>query len=386
MPEFLKQLRFSKEINLIFFSIFLFAAAFGINMVTFPSILSKNGIDAANIGIAFSVDIFGGILMSFFLSKFVARFGIFKSLKICAFAYSAAILIIYFYQSFLLWIAFAFLMGSIWFAYVITRQSWLNILTGNKNRSVVLGCFSLVISSGLAVGPVIVSFSGAESYLSFVISAAITLASFFCLGSLKKSAQPQIESNRISLKEFFKTNPRCFLGRLFLDFQTYLLMTMTVVFGKKIGLSPEASGILISAYLASCFADLLAGFILKKVSAYKMINIGFLGCLSCFLIIIFFHDSYSLLLFLYFFFGVFIAMIFVSVFKITNEDYPEEKLIAANSTFQLIGAIGSILGSSIGGFLIVVFGAVGFPITMALSSIFYLTFLVIYEKKYSPRS
>jgi len=249
-----------------------------------------------------------------------------------------------------------------------------------------LGCFSLVISLGLAIGPVIVSFSGAENYSSFVISAAITLASFFCLSPLKKSAQPQIESKRIGLKEFFRKNPRCFLGRFFLDFQTYLLMTMTVIFGKEIGLSPEASGILISAYLASCFIDILAGFLLKKTSAYKLINIGFLGCLCCFLIIIFYHNSYLLLLCLYFAFGAFIALIFVSVFKLTNDDYPEEKLIAANATFQLIGAGGSILGSLVGGSLIAILGACGFPIAMVLSSIFYLIFLVIYEKKYSPRS
>ncbi len=350
-------------------------------MVCFPSVLMANGVDAKRIGLAFAIDISGGILMSFFLSKFVANFGILRSLKISAFTYSAAILLIYFYQSFYLWLGFALVMGAIWFAYVITRQSWLNMLSDRKNRSVILGFFSLAISLGLAVGPVIVRFLGATNYLSFIVSALLVALSVLCLQPLKEHNQVQVEAKKISLREFFKTNPRCFLGRFFLDFQTYFLMTGSVLFGHEIGLTPEASGLLITAYLLSCFVDVIAGFLLKKTSAYKLINIGFLLGLSCFLLMIFFHKSYALLLALYFFFGAAIALIFVSVYKLTNDDYPAKKLVAANATFQIIGALGSIAGSTIGGLLINFFGAIGFPLTMVLSSIFYLIFLVVYEKR-----
>jgi MFS family permease len=89
------------------------------------------------------------------------------------------------------------------------------------------------------------------------------------------------------------------------------------------------------------------------------------------------------LLSIYFIFGIFIACIFVSVFKACNDDYPQEKLVAANATFQLIGSIGAMCGSLIGGLLFNLFGSVGFPITIVLCCISYLTFLVIYEKKNS---
>lgn len=377
----MKNLYFPREIWLILLSIFLFAAAYGINMVCFPSVLMSHGVDAKKIGLAFAIDISGGILMSFFLSKFVARLGILLSLRLCAIIYGAAILLIYFYQNFYLWLAFALIMGAIWFAYVITRQSWLNMLSDKKNRSVILGFFSLAISLGLAAGPVIVRFCGAINYLSFVISALLVAFSVLCLQPLKDHKQVQVEAKKISLREFFKTNPRCFLGRFFLDFQTYLLMTGSVLFGHEIGLTPEDSGLLITAYLLSCFADVIAGFLLKKNSAYKLINIGFLLGLSCFLLVIFFHKSYAFLFALYFFFGVAIALIFVSVYKLTNDDYSAEKLVAANATFQIVGALGSISGSTIGGLLINFFGAVGFPLAMVLSSIFYLIFLVVYEKR-----
>jgi predicted MFS family arabinose efflux permease len=256
------------------------------------------------------------------------------------------------------------------------------MLVKDNQRGVALGVFSMTISAGIAFGPVIVKFSGAENYLSFVISASMVIASFLCLLALKNKNQFQLESKRISLLLFFKTNPRAFLARFFLDFQSYLLLTFSVIFGVKIGLSNEAAGLLISAYMASGFFDLLVGFLLKKISPYQMINFGFLGCLSCFLAIIFFHN-YLFLVITYFVFGISIACIYVSVFKAANESFAPEKIVAANSTFQLIGSIGSICGSFAGGLLFDIFGAIGFPITMVLSCIFYLTFLVIYEKKFN---
>ncbi len=380
MPKFFQQLVFSRELNFLFLSILLFAMAMGINLVTFPTILNKHGVSAAHIGLAFTLDTFGGIVMSFFLSRIVSHLTMMKTLRIAVFLYSAIVLTIYFYQNFYLWAILAFLMGALWFMYVITRQSWLNILVENKQRGVALGIFSMTISAGIALGPLIVKLSGAENYLSFVISAGLAIGSFLCLSPLKDVPHPQLESRRISLVDFFKTNPRISLARFFLDFQTYLLLTFSVIFGAKIGLTYEAAGLLISAYMASGFFDVWVGFALKKWNPYQLINFGFLGCLICFLAIIFIHN-YSFLLSAYFVFGICVACIYVSVFKVSNDDYAKSKLVAANSTFQLIGSGGSFFGSLTGGLLFNIFGAAGFPITMVLSCATYLTFLVLYETR-----
>ncbi len=377
-----QSLKFTRELNFLFLSILLFATAMGINLVTFPTTLNRHGVSEAGIGLAFTLDAFGGILISFFLSKIVARLSMMKALRLSCLTYISIILLIYFYQNFYLWGALAFLMGAMWFAYVITRQSWLNILLREDQRGVAMGIFSMLISAGIALGPVIVRFSGAENYLSFTISATLAALSFFCLKPLGKLPQTKLDSERIALKEFFKKNPRVFLARFFLDFQSFFILTFSVIFGVKVGLSYEAAGLLITAYMASGFFDVAVGFFLKKWSPYQLINFGFLGCLCCFLTVIFFH-SYVFLLSVYFIFGIFIACIFVSVFKACNDDYPQEKLVAANATFQLIGSVGSLCGSLVGGLLFNLFGSVGFPIAIILCCISYLTFLVIHEKKYS---
>ncbi len=381
----LTNFKFSKELNLLFLSILLFAVAIGINIVTFPTLLSENKISPFVIGVASTFEVIGCIFASFFLSRIVAKIGMIAALRISAFSYATSISLLYFYQNIFLWIVFIFFMGCCWFIYVISRQAWFNIILKDEQRGVATGIFSMTISLGLALGPVIVSFSGAHNYYSFLISAALVLLSFFSISFLKKSSPPEITSKIIPLKEFFKKNPRCFVSRFFLDFQTYSILTFTVIFGTRIGLSYEAAGLLITSYMASGFFDVWVGFILKKTSPYKMINIGFLGCIYIFLVITLYHQSYLLLLILYFIFGLSIACIYVSVFKIANEDYPKEQLVAANSTFQIIGSIGSLSGSLFGGLFLDIFDANGFLIAMILSGVFYLTFLVTYETKYAEK-
>lgn len=381
----LKNLQFSKEIKLLFLSILLFATALGINLVTFPTLLSANGINSFQIGIASTFEIFGGIAASFLLSKIVVKFGIQKSLRISALSYGAAISLMYFYQGFLLWLIFIFFMGFCWFLYVITRQSWFNILLSDEQRGVATGIFSMAISAGIALGPVIVRLTGAQSYISFIASAILVLSSYLCISQIKNADSIDLSAKRIALIAFFKNNPRCFMARFFLDFQTYMLLVFSVIYGVKIGLSYEAAGLLITAFMVSGFFDIWVGFALKKINPYKMINIGFLTCIYAFIVIILYNESYKILLALYFIFGLGIACIYVSTFKLTNEDYGKEKLVAANSTFQIIGSLGSLCGGLMGGLFLNIFNAEGLPIAMILVSVFYLTFLVFYEKKFSKK-
>jgi len=378
---------FQKPISRLIISAFLFSTAIGIDAVTFPTILLKNGFDPLRIGIASSFEIISGIIMSLFLAVIVGKFGLKKLLPITAYIYAIAILIIFFCSNFYFWLLIIFIMGSCWVLYAIMRQAWSHSLIKDSNRGVITGAYSMTISIGLAAGPAIVKFSGADNYLSFIISAIFVLLSLVILNISKNSINLKISDEEIPLLTFFKNNPRCFLGRFFFDFQSFALISFSVVFGKKIGLSPEDAGLLITAFMSSFFFDLLVGFMLKKHSPYKLINIGFVGFLICILTVGIFYESYKILIATYFIMGIFAACIYVAVITVANNDYKKANLIAANSTMQVVGSIGALCGGLIGGFLIQIFDAKGFIITITFSSLSYLIFLVIYEKrKNSSRS
>ena len=380
MLSSLKDFSFSKELKFLYLSFFLFAVAFGINLVIFPTNLRSHGVSPALIGFASAIETMGAIITSFFLAKFVNNLGIFKSLKITAIIYACLSLLLYFYLGYFYWLLTIFIIGCCWFVYVITRVSWLNILLTDEKRGIGIGIFSMIISLGVCTGPLIVKIFSATSFYSYLASGLLTILSMVSLTPLKDLKNPVINSQRISLGDFFKKNPQCFLARFFLDFQSFSLMTFSVIYGVSLGYTYESAGLFISAYYASGFFDLIAGIVSKKFKVQKLINFGFFGCIYCFLILLVYHNSYWFIILVYFLFGAFIAFIFVAVYKMMNEDYDDNELVSANSTFQLIGTCGSLFGSLLGGFMINYFGNQGFPIAICFGCLFYLTFLVIYEK------
>ena len=149
----------------------MFACAFGINNVIFPTSFKIHGAGPGWIGSAVAFETLSGIITAFFLSKIIARFHLLKTLLFSTIFYSITTILLFFYVSFWLWIMMFLVIGSCYFIYTITRISWLNILLKNHHRGVGIGLFSMIISFGNASGPVIVKLLGANNIYSFIASA-----------------------------------------------------------------------------------------------------------------------------------------------------------------------------------------------------------------------
>ena len=378
MIKFIRDQNFIALIYLLF-SVFIASIATGINVISFPAILVENNIAPFFIGIATTVEVAANIAISFLLSRIIFRLTITKAMLLCAATYSLSIALIFFYQNFPLWLMFCTINGMCWFTLFIIRQSWISTLVKTKNRSVFLALITTILCCGFICGSFVVKYFGAEHYTPFLVSSAFTLLSILILIPIQQTQPKRIQARRIGLREFFKHNPRITVARFLLDLQGGCLTCFTVIFGIKVGFTIENSGLLISAYMASGFYDLYAGFLAKRFDRYKMISLGFVACLTFMLIAIFVYKSYVALLIIFFLFGCGTALILSGSITITNEIFAKHKLIGANSTFQSIGAIGFLAGSLIGGIAIEFFSFYGFFITIIFTNLAYFLFLAFYQ-------
>ena len=370
-----------KSIILLLTSVALLACAFGINVVAFPATLTAYNISPIKVGIASVFELSAGIIISFFLSRIVAKMGIMKSLFFFASFYALCVAAIYYFVNFYFWLLLIFVIGACWFAFFTIRQSWLNMIVENKNRSVVLAIFSSVLCAGVALGPIFVKIFGIEKNTIFLISASLIFLAFLVLLPLQENKNQDTDAKRISLKQFFTDNPRCFLARLFFEIQSDCILVFGVIFGIKIGLKSEDAGLLTSAFMISGLFDVLIGFLVKKNDPYKIMNLGFFSALICGILIILFHQSYVFLLAIYFFLGSSVALVFISSSTIINNQYGVKQMVAANSTFQSIAVIGMLLGSVIGGIFMEIFSFYGFALTIIFSNLAYLIFIFFYGQK-----
>ncbi len=379
-------IKFNRDQNFIalfysLFSVFLASTSFGINSIAFPAVLVKNDIAPFMVGLASTTEVIAGVIIAIFLSRIIARFSIIKTTIFLGLLYTISILLIYFYQNFSLWLAFCIINGICFFALVVIRQVWINNLATTSNRSIILALITTTLCVGFICGSFVVKYFGALNYVCFALSSLSILVSAAIFLLIHKTKPREIDSQRIGIIEFFKHNPRIALAKLLIDLQMGCIVTLTVIFGNKIGISAENAGLLIGAFMASGMCDLYAGFMVQKYDRYKMIKTGFICCLISAVVMAIFSGSYNLLLLFFFLFGVSTAFVFVSSVTVTNESFSKEKLVAANATFQSLGSIGSLLGSFVGGVLIQIFDYWGFFISLIIANLVYLGFSGFYEFK-----
>lgn len=356
------------------------AIGIGINAVVLPTVLISNGLSSFYIGFSASTEIAFSIIASFFVSKVVSKFKKTRAALMFAGFYALSILTMYFYKNYGLWLLFVAINGTCWFSLIVIRNSWMNHLLDNKNRSVILALATTLFCTGYGTGSLIVKFLGAQNYLSVMLSGLLIFSSALILLFAKKTEPQKIDSQRIGFKAFFKHDPRATMARFFIDFMAGCIIFLTVAFGVKIGHTPENSGLLISAFMLSGFCDLYAGFMVKKYDRYKMIKAGFISCITMISLAWIFHENYILLWISYFLFGASTALAFISSLTVINETYEKEKLTAANATLMSVGSIGFLIASFICGILMEIFDFYGFFITVIFGGLSYLTFEYFYEK------
>ena len=390
MPFFSKnisKLEQIKSINstilLLLLSAFIFWIAVGINIVIMPALLIKNDISATKIGIASIFELSGSIIMSFVLHKIVKKLGVSSAVKYATIIYAVIVLISYFFLGFFFWLAIALSTGFCWFICTIIRQFWLNSLVNNRYRGLLIGAFSMIISFGLVIGPAIVSLTSADNYFNFVLSAFLLLLSYYILQYFCHTKLPEIsEQKYLPLKELISKHPNLASGRFFLDFICFSFVSFVVVFATKKSLTPEQGCLFYAAFSLSGILDLIVGILLVKYpKPQKMLNIGFIICL-CGSFLLFCSGSFGFFTVIFFLIGCGIACIFVTCYKMLNDEYSNENSdnennrgVAANATFQRIGSIGAMCGSITTGIAIDLVGANGLAITVLIASIcYFITF------------
>lgn len=362
-------------------SMLLSAATVGINVVTFPSILIENGVRESLIGFVATFDMICGIISALFIARLTAKLGATFSTIIIAVIQAITVSTIFFYQNYFLWLILSGIGACCWFAMFIIKQAWVNNIISDKNRSLVLAFGTTIFCLGFILGSLIVKHFGALNYHSFLTSSFLILFSGLILLIAKNTEPKNIDSDHIGFIRFFKKVPNESTARFFLDFQSGIIICLGIIFGKKIGLSSENSGLLLAAFTLSGIFDLYAGFLVRKFDRKKLIVYGFIFCFLSMLPAIFFHHNYLVLLASFFFIGVAFALIIVATLTNINESFVKTELVAANATYQAIGTLGSMFGCLIGGILIDFFGFYGFFIGIFSAIILYLSYYIILNKR-----
>ncbi len=361
--------------NHIFFllaSILFLSTAMGINIVSLPLILYQNQVPTSLIGFATASDIFGGFIIIYLLHKLGKKIGILNSILLFGFIATAVILLLPFYQNFILWFLLSFALGTSIISIITLRSAWINITIKSKVRSMIIATSSTAVCIGFTIGPIIVKLVGAGNYQVFLISSLCTLLSCLILLPIRKIEPKLIPHKKLRLIVFIKRNPKIILARFLTDLQCGTIIFFTVIYGIKNGISAENSGLLISIFSAVGILDFLIGFIINKQSYQKLIWLGFATFFIAIIALPFAISNYYWASFVYLILGWLTSLVSIACWYGANLNRRKTQLIAINSSFQAVGLFGGFFGNLLTGIAMQHYGAHGFVMIIALASLVFL--------------
>ncbi|MCX2561950.1 MFS transporter [Acetobacter farinalis] len=102
-----------------------------------------------------------------------------KRLLLCALASTAVILVLFpLVPSVWVWFPLRLVLGMATETMLIMSESWLNQSTDDSNRTRTMGLYSAMLSSGFAIGPVVLTLVGRHGLAPFAISTLLVLVVF----------------------------------------------------------------------------------------------------------------------------------------------------------------------------------------------------------------
>ncbi|MHC8508913.1 MAG: MFS transporter [Rhodospirillales bacterium] len=330
--------------------------------MTFPllSLLSiKGGLSESVIGLMGAMPSVGLIAAAFFVPFLSRRFGTFRYLIGSAAAAMAVFGLLGVFKTPLAWFPLLFLLGVSVDGIFVICEGWINVLANDQNRGRVIGVYGAVASAGLVVGPAVLSVTGTESNLPFIIGAGCFLLFAVPVAILRKSV-PAFEGEHAGgMFGFARMAPAVVMAVLLFGVFETVMGNQFPVFGVAAGLDDAAVNRALSVMFAGyALFQIPLGILAEKFGARRMMLVcaaaGVIGGAA----VPFAADAGLFWLWpVMFFWGGLSAGIYTTALIELGQRFSGATMLAGNASFAFAWGLGGIVGPATTGALIENFGA-----------------------------
>ena len=155
------------SIKYLSISAFFTGIALGYLFTVLVIIQKLNGYSESIIGLISASFSLGLMIAGFFVSKILARIGIYRMLLLSVSIQTICVLLIFIYFTPINLALCSFIMGIMGGMNWMTMDTWANIVSNDKNRGKAIGLYNSSISIGFAIGPLLVAIFGTQGFSLF---------------------------------------------------------------------------------------------------------------------------------------------------------------------------------------------------------------------------
>ena len=322
----------------------------------------------------------GLILSGFFVTKLLKKFGFYKIIFISAVTQGLCIiLMLEFFHPINLSMCF-FIFGIMGGLTWMTMDTWVNIVSNNSNRGKSIGIYNSSVTTGLALGPLIVGVMGTSSRIPLTVCMILVGFKIISLISIKKYVNQVIIPEQSSKMKFsiLAISPFVFFAIFCAGIEDSSFLALFPAFMINDFFTDKQIGLYI--FIGGLFGVLCQPFIGALSDNFNKRIIIFLLLFShiCWLMLLNFSNSNPyLIIFALMISGFASTSLYTVTLAYLGERINVTDIAFATSLFIIIYEIGEYLGPIIVGFNMSIYGNSGFIYTLSSFVIVCIIFGII---------
>lgn len=330
-------------------SIAVFGVSIGIGGPLLSLMLEARGTDSYLTGLNAGAGFLGVLVGPVLMPPLVARFG-FKRVLLTSLPLSLAFfLALKPLDTIDAWFVLRFfggLCGSLIFG---VSEAWISQLVGDRARGRIMGVYAASLSTGFAVGPLVLSQTGVHGWAPFLASAIIVAAAMLPLLGAKDGGRRADLAGSRPLRVMARMKPVALIVVLFAMYEG-ATVSLLPVWGARAGLSVATAAMLISAvFVGAILLQIPIGFVSDRAGrAWTLRLCAIVGILGAGLLPLL-SPYPTILLVALLVWGGFTTGTYPVALAIIGDRFRGADLLNANAALVIAYGIGAFTGPILGG-------------------------------------
>ena len=335
------------------------------------------GYSEFTIGVVASFGPLGLIFSGFFTTKLLKKFGFYKIIFIATSIQGLCIAIMLEFLNPINLAFWFFILGMMGGLTWMTMDTWVNVVSNNSNRGKSIGIYNSSVTTGLAMGPLIVGLFGISDRGPLIICLLLIFLKIGVLISIKKYVnQVSIPDQSTKMKfSIIFISPFIFLAIFFAGIEDSAFLSLFPAFmindffsEKQIGIYIFVGGIF--GVLCQPFVGALSDHFNKRLLVFALL----LAHVSWLILLKFSNSNEILIIIALMISGFASTSLYTVTLAYLGERINVSDIAFATSLFIIIYEIGEYIGPIIVGFNMNYFGNAGFTNTLLIFAFFSIIF------------
>ncbi len=367
------------SIWMVLISIFLGKVCAGAASVVFPVTLKNIGtLSNAMIGAILSAETFSIIVLSPIIGNIIGKLGVLGSVICGSFGRIAIAIPLIYTDNPYAWIAGIFIYGISSNLIGIAYQTWIGSANLKSKRGYVMAWYLGGMSSGLALGPVLLNWFGGESAraLGFYLVAGLSLSSLIPVLFLLKCKPPFKAGSKPRIMFIIKNGKKVMLGAFMGGVILWGIPAFITLYGISAGMTQGQAAILLTMFQFGGFVSgpLISWLSDKFNDRHNVVILSFFGSLLCSFFLSIAIKNVIFAYILLFIWGGAVQGVYSGCMTLLGDIFRREDQMSASVAFTQVKAIGGLIGIGLIGLAMDWASSEGLIYVITVTSLLYFTF------------